>query len=120
MKKSQQKRPNRPDRLDRLDDARALRTMQTRAKWITRRKPLREWAAYTSRTFGWWSHVIAAHWDQIRPTMRDAREVEQTYLHMKAEEKKRNEAMAQLWESRKALAELEKTFDELARKVAKI
>lgn len=120
---SQKRRQKSSDRFDRVTDARTLRTATNHARYITNRYPLRTWAIWTSRKFGFWSHVVAGNVNKsggVRFTQRDLSEVNRVYDYIRATEKKRNAALGALRDCMAQLAELERRFDALAREIARL
>lgn len=110
------------DRLDKVTDTRTLTAAQRKANYITKRYPLRTWAMWTSRKFGFWSHVVNGNFGSggIRFTQRDLAEVNRVYDYIKATEKKRTAILDALRDSMIAMSELEKCFNAIAREVAKL
>jgi hypothetical protein len=121
--RAQKRRQKTTDRLDRITDARTLAAMQRRAKYITKRYPLRVWAIWTSRKFGFWSHVVNGNINRpggVRLIERDLAEVNRVYDYIRATEKKRTAALEALRDCMAQLAELERRFDALAREIARL
>lgn len=118
----QNRRQKAPDRLDRVTNTRTLAAAQRKATYITRRYALREWAIWTSRKFGFWSHVVNGNFGRggVRFTQRDLAEVCRVYDYIKATEKKRGAVLDALRDAMMAIAELEKRFDAIARETAKL
>lgn len=110
------------DRLDKVTDTRTLAAVQRKANYITKRYSLRTWALWTSRKFGFWSHVVNGNFGSggIRFTQRDLLEVNRVYDYIRASEKKRSAVLDALRDGMIAMAELEKRFDAIAREVGKL
>lgn len=116
MRTSRQKRTDGIDR-------RTLASVQRKAKYITRQYPLRVWALWTARKFGFWSHVVNGNMNRpggVRLTPRDVAEVSRVYDYIKATERKRSAALDALRDCMVQLAELEKRFDALAKEVSRL
>ncbi len=114
---------NPTDRLDRVTDARTLAAVQRKANYITRRYPLRVWAIWTSRKFGFWSHVVNGNVGKpggVRLIGRDLAEVSRVYDYIRATEKRRTAALDSLRDCMAQLAELERRFDALAKEIARL
>jgi hypothetical protein len=116
MKTSRQKRTDGIDK-------RTLARVQRKAKYITRQYPLRVWALWTARKFGFWSHVVNGNMNRpggVRLTPRDVAEVSRVYDYIKATERKRSAALDALRDCMIQLAELEKRFDALAKELSRL
>ena len=121
--RAQKRRQNHADRLDRVTDSRTLKATIRRAQYVTKRYPLRAWAIWTSRKFGFWSHVINGNINKpggIRLIQRDVSEVARVYDYIKATEKRRTAALDALREAMVTVGELEHRFDDLAREIARL
>lgn len=68
-----QKPSDRPAKTDeRITDQRTLSQARRWANTVTRHFPMRQWAMWTHhQKHGWWSHVVAGAFDQIKFTRRD-------------------------------------------------
>lgn len=122
--KHKQHRQKSTDRLDnaRVTNARTLAMIQRKARYITQRYPLRVWAMWTARKFGFWSHVVAGNFGRggVRLTERDAREVNRVYDYIRLAEKRRGAVVEALRDCLAGLADQERRYDRLAREVGKL
>jgi hypothetical protein len=98
----------------RITDARSLSQMRKYAIHITRKHTMREWAQWTHhQKHGWWTHVIAAKWSEIRPTWRDYDDVLSVWRRVKDEERFDHAILAALDQVKVKQNELDNAVDEL-------
>lgn len=89
--------------------------MRKAAREITDKYPLRFWAQWTTRTFGWWGHVCGGHWDEIAPCRRDLEEVQWALKRARDETKLRAEIQEALDNVRRAEMTLVAMIDDATR-----
>lgn len=89
--------------------------MRKAAREVTNKYPLRFWAQWTTRTFGWWGHVCSGHWDEIAPCRRDLEEVQWSLKRARDEEKLRAEIQDALDNIRRAEMTLVAMIDDATR-----
>ena len=89
--------------------------MRKAAQEVTVRYPLRFWAAWTTRTFGWWSLVCAGKWAEIAPRKRDLDEVRWALNRARDESRMRGEIAEALDEVRRREVALVEAIDDAAR-----
>lgn len=89
--------------------------MRKAAKEVTERYPLRTWALWTTRTFGWWSHVCAGQWAEVAPCKRDLDEVRWALNRARDENRMRGEMAEALDEVRRRQVALVEAIDDAAR-----
>jgi hypothetical protein len=89
--------------------------MRKAAQEVTVRYPLRFWAAWTTRTFGWWSLVCAGKWAEIAPRKRDLDEVRWALKRARDESRMRGEIAEALDEVRRREVALVEAIDDAAR-----
>ena len=114
--KRRQTRPAPSDRPAnaRITDTRSLAQMKKYAVYVTFTHPMREWAQWTHRQkHGWWSHVIAGKWSEIRPTWRDYDDVLSVWRRVKDEERFDHTLLAALDQIKIKQNELDNAVEEL-------
>jgi hypothetical protein len=113
-KVTQQKSSNTSYRGPRLNPQQRTAMMKA-AREITERYPLRFWAQWTTRTFGWWSMVCAGRWAEIAPCRRDLDEVRWALRRARDEDKLRAEIQDALDEVRRREMALVESVDDVTR-----
>lgn len=89
--------------------------MRKAAQEVTVRYPLRFWAQWTTRTFGWWSLVCAGKWAEIAPRKRDLDEVRWALRRARDESQLRGEMAEALDDVRRREVSLVEAIDNAAR-----
>ena len=85
--------------------------MRKAAREVTDKYPLRFWAQWTTRTFGWWGLVVNGKWTEIAPRCRDLDEVRWALKRARDESKMQAEWRLAFDDTRKKLMALQESLD---------